>query len=212
MYLIDPSSSKLGQKIVIHSINLIHEIGFEKFTFRKLGGVIESPEASIYRYFKSKDQLLSYLVSWYWGWMEYRLVFSTANISSPEIQLQKVIDLFAIKNKKKEFLDGIDINKLINIIISESPKSYLTKDVTKSNKEGAYLNYKIFVSRMASIINEINPDYKTPNMLISTIIEGAHLQFFFAENLLGLTNKQKSDDYISIFYKKLALDTIKSKS
>lgn len=212
LYLIDPSSSKLGQKIVIHSINLIHEIGFEKFTFRKLGGVIESPEASIYRYFKSKDQLLSYLVSWYWGWMEYRLVFSTANISSPEIQLQKVIDLFAIKNKKKEFLDGIDINKLINIIISESPKSYLTKDVTKSNKEGAYLNYKIFVSRMASIINEINPDYKTPNMLISTIIEGAHLQFFFAENLLGLTNKQKSDDYISIFYKKLALDTIKSKS
>ena len=155
---------------------------------------------------------MSYLVSWYWGWMEYRLVFSTANISSPEIQLQKVIDLFAIKNKKKEFLDGIDINKLINIIISESPKSYLTKDVTKSNKEGAYLNYKIFVSRMASIINEINPDYKTPNMLISTIIEGAHLQFFFAENLLGLTNKQKSDDYISIFYKKLALDTIKSKS
>ena len=212
LYLIEPSSSKLGQNIIIYSINLINEIGFEKFTFKKLGSIIESPEASIYRYFKSKDQLLSYLVSWYWGWMEYRLVLSITNISSPEIKLQRAIDLFAIKNKKKEIIDGIDIDKLINIIISESPKSFLTKDVTKANQNGAYLNYKIFVSRLVSIIKEINPDYKTPNMLISTIIEGAHLQFFFAEYLPGLTNKQKSVDYISDFYKKMALDTIKSKS
>ena len=155
LYLIDPYSSSLGKKIVVNSIDLINNIGFEKFTFRKLGEKIKSPEASVYRYFKSKDQLLSYLVSWYWGWMEYKLVFVTANIESAEVSLQKAIELISIKNHKKENIDGIEIDKLINIIISESAKSYLTKEVTRANKEGAFLNYKNFVSRIVKIINKI---------------------------------------------------------
>jgi hypothetical protein len=212
LFLIDPNSSNLGKNIIAHSIDLIDEIGFEKFTFRKLGEAIESPEASIYRYFKSKNQLLSYLVSWYWGWMEYQLVFATANIQSPEICLQKAIDLISLKSNKKEMVDGIEVNKLMNIIISESSKSYLTKEVDQANKEGAYLSYKQFVARMASIVIQINPEYKFPNMLISTIIEGAHLQFFFAEHLPRLTNKQKSPNYISQFYKSLALESIKKTS
>ncbi len=212
LFLIDPTSSNLGKNIVAHSINLIDKIGFEKFTFRKLGEAIESPEASIYRYFKSKNQLLSYLVSWYWGWMEYQLVFATANIQSPEICLQKAIELITAKSNKKEMVDGIEVNKLVNIIISESSKSYLTKEVDQANKEGAYLNYKQFVARMASIVLDINPAYKFPNMLISTIIEGAHLQFFFAEHLPRLTNKQKSPSYISQFYTSLALQSINNKS
>ncbi len=212
LYLTDPASSTLGKNIVSHSIELINELGFEKFTFRKLGEAIESPEASIYRYFKSKNQLLTYLVSWYWGWMEYQLVFATANIQSPELCLQKAIDLIALKSNKKEYVDGMEVNKLVNIIISESSKSYLTKEVDQANKEGAYLNYKQFVSRMASIVLAINPAYKFPHMLISTIIEGAHLQFFFAEHLPRLTNKQKSPNYISQFYTSLALESIKRTS
>ena len=212
LYLIDPYSSSLGKKIVVNSIDLINSIGFEKFTFRKLGEKIKSPEASVYRYFKSKDQLLSYLVSWYWGWMEYKLVFVTANIESAEVSLQKAIELISIKNHKKENIDGIEIDKLINIIISESAKSYLTKEVTRANKEGAFLNYKNFVSRIVKIINKINPKYKFPNMLISTIIEGAHLQFFFAEHLPRLTNKHNSKDYICKFYTSLAIATLKNKS
>lgn len=212
LFLIDPNSSNLGKNIISNSIDLIDKNGFEKFTFRKLGEAIESPEASIYRYFKSKNQLLSYLVSWYWGWMEYQLVFATANIQSPEICLEKAIDLITLKSNKKEMVDGIEVNKLMNIIISESSKSYLTKEVDQANKEGAYLNYKQFVARMASIVIQINPEYKFPNMLISTIIEGAHLQFFFAEHLPRLTNKQKSPNYISQFYKSLALESIKKTS
>jgi AcrR family transcriptional regulator len=211
LFLSDPSSSKLGQKIISHAVILIDELGFEKFTFKKLGEKIESPEASIYRYFRSKNQLLTYLISCYWAWLEYQLVFETANIPSPELRLEKAIALVTRNNFNNSIVDGIEMDKLYKIVISESSKSYLTKDVDKANKEGAYFNYKQFVSRLALLIKEISPRYKYPNMLLSTIIEGAHLQVFFAEHLPGLTNKQKSDNYITRFYSNLAIQSIKSK-
>ena len=57
-YLKDPETSDLGKRIVEHSIILINEIGFEAFTFRKLGLKINSNESSIYRYFENKHKLL----------------------------------------------------------------------------------------------------------------------------------------------------------
>ena len=190
---------------------MIAELGFEKFTFKTLGEVIGSPEASIYRYFKSKNQLLSYLISWYWGWMEYRLVLETNNIPSPNIRLEKSIALVSSNSLDDLYIEGIEIKKLHQIIISESIKSYLTKDVDKANKEGAFLNYKQFVERISKIIKEINPNYRYPNMLLTSIIEGAHLQVFFGEHLPRLTNKQKSPTYITKFYTNLAQQSIKGK-
>ena len=35
IYLRDPESSELGKKIIKHSIDLIYELGFESFTFKK---------------------------------------------------------------------------------------------------------------------------------------------------------------------------------
>lgn len=67
IYLRDPYSSDLGQNIISNSIDLINELGFEKFTFKKLGEQIGSPESSVYRYFENKHTLLNYLISWYWG-------------------------------------------------------------------------------------------------------------------------------------------------
>lgn len=210
LFIKEPSSSELGKKIISNAIEMIDKIGFENFTFRKLGQQIDSPEASIYRYFESKNQLLVYITSWYWGWMEYRLVLETANIESPETRFEKAIALITTVNNDKLTIEGIEINKLHKIVISESSKSYLTKDVDKVNKEGAFHNYKQFVARLADIIKEINPSYKFPHMLLSTIIEGAHLQVFFAEHLPRLTNKQKSSNYITTFYTNLGLQSIKN--
>lgn len=211
LYLTDPQSTKLGLNIICHSVEMIEKMGFEKFTFKKLGDKIDSPEASIYRYFRNKNQLLSYLISWYWGWMEYRLVFETANVTSSQMRLEKAISIIASSLPMTKMDNGIDMSKLNRIIIAESSKSYLTKDVDKSNKEGAYLNYKQFVLRMVEMVKEINPAYKYPNMLISTVIEGAHLQFFFAEHLPRLTNKQKSGNYIVDFYTTLVFSGISKK-
>ena len=58
VYIKNPESSDLGRKIVESSINLIDKVGYEAFTFRKLGLEIHSNEASIYRYFESKYKLL----------------------------------------------------------------------------------------------------------------------------------------------------------
>jgi len=210
LYLSDPESSRLGKKIIFYSVEMIDDIGFEKFTFKKLGLLIDSPEASIYRYFRNKNQLLTYLISWYWGWMEYRLVIETTNILSPEKRLEKSLNLITSNTNEILNLEGVSIKKLQRIIISESAKSYLTKDVDKANNEGAYLNFKQFVLRISDIILEVNPKYKYPQMLLTTIIEGAHLQVFFAEHLPRLTNKQKSSDYITTFYTNLAIQSIKS--
>lgn len=89
LYVKNPETSDLGKKIIQQSILLIDEIGFENFTFKKLGEKINSNESSIYRYFESKHKLMLYLSSWYWGWIEYRLVFATTNINNPFERLKK---------------------------------------------------------------------------------------------------------------------------
>src|SRR5690242_16757158 len=66
VYLKNPETSDLGRKIIGRSIDLIEKMGFEAFTFGKLSKAINSPEASVYRYFESKHMLLLYLTSWYW--------------------------------------------------------------------------------------------------------------------------------------------------
>ena len=93
LYVKNPETSALGKKIIENSILLIDEIGFENFTFKKLGEIIGSNESSIYRYFESKHKLLLYLSSWYWGWMEYKLVFASSNISDKNEKLNRAIQI-----------------------------------------------------------------------------------------------------------------------
>lgn len=208
LYLKDPHSSELGCNIVRQGVELIDELGFENFTFRKLGQAIHSPEASIYRYFESKQQLLLYLSAWYWGWMEYRLMMSLSNVGPAEKRLEKAL-LLITEQEQDIQLPEMNLAKLTRIVHAESVKSYLNKEVDKVNRVGAFVNYKQFCARLAAIVTEINPDYKYPVMLISTVIEGAHLQYFFGEHLPGLTNKQKNNNYISRFYTDLVFKTIK---
>ncbi len=93
IYLKDPETSELGKKIIEHSIYLIDEIGFESFTFKKLGLKIGSNESSMYRYFESKHKLLLYLTSWYWAWLEYQLVIETFSMSNAKDKLEKAISV-----------------------------------------------------------------------------------------------------------------------
>ena len=174
LYLKDPNSSNLGVKIISKSIDLINSMGYEDFTIRKLAQAINSTEASVYRYFESKQKLLLYLISWYWSWMEYRLAFATTNISSPKIKLERAISLITDKIDNDEKHNYINLKKLNSIAFTESTKSFLNKEVDKENKIGAYSEYKRFVEKVSEIVLELNPKYKYPNMLISTVIEGAH--------------------------------------
>lgn len=180
IYLKNPDTSDLGRKILMGGINMIHDVGFENFTFRKLGKQIKSSEASIYRYFENKHKLLLHLTSWYWGWMEYKLVFGLANISSPLDRLEKAILMLTEEIKEDGSFVHINEVKLNQIVISESSKAYLNKEVDHENKDGVFSGYKKLVARVGDIILEANPKYKYPHMLVSTVVEGAHFQRYFA--------------------------------
>ncbi|WP_452599406.1 TetR/AcrR family transcriptional regulator [Pontimicrobium sp. MEBiC01747] len=208
LYTKNPESSDLGKKIVSKSIEMIDELGFETFTFKKLGIAIGSNESSIYRYFESKHALLVYLINWYWSWIEYKLVFTTTNVPSPHDRLNNAIKLLTEHVEKDNaftFINEILLNK---IIISESAKAYYTKDVDKENEKGFYKTYKRVVQRVSEIVIEINPKFEFPHMLISTVIEGAHHQRYFSKHLPALTDVEEGKNNIVRFYTDLVQKTI----
>ncbi len=208
LYTKNPESSELGRKIVSTSIVMINELGFESFTFRKLGVAIGSNESSIYRYFESKHALLVYLINWYWSWIEYKLVFVTANIPLAQDRLTNVITLLTEEVKEDNAFTFINEVLLNNIIISESAKAYHTKDIDKDNEKGFYKTYKRVVQRVSDIVLEINPKFEFPHMLVSTIIEGAHHQRFFSKHLPSLTDVEEGKNNIVRFYTDLVLKAI----
>jgi len=207
-FIKDPESSELGLRIIRGSIDMIEEMGMESFTFRKLAKEISSTEASIYRYFESKYKLLLYLTTWYWSWMDYRLSFQLANIESAETRLDRAIRLLVEEVKEDSDFSHINEVKLNHIVIAESSKAYLTKEVDDVNSKGVFSTYKGLVGTISDIIHELQPDYKYPHMLLSTVIEGAHHQRFFAEHLPRLTDVVKGEDAIGEFYRELVFKAI----
>lgn len=194
LFVRNPEQTELGRKIIQSSIHLIHENGFEAFTFKKLAEVIGSTEAGIYRYFENEHRLLIYLTAWYWSWLEFRVTFHLNNISDPSIRLKKLIQLLAANVIDDDSTLYVNESILHQIIIAEGSKAYLTKNVSDDNKDRLFKPYKDLCSLIAGIILEYNPDYKHPRSLASTIIEMAHLQVFFMNHLPSLTDFGNSKD------------------
>ena len=187
LYLRDPQETDLGRKIISSGIKLIDEIGFEAFTFKKLANGIDSTEASIYRYFENKHRLLIYLNTWYWTWLEYTIDYRTNNIPDNERKLEIALEILAEQKKQDELFPDIDEEALQRIIIAESDKTYLTKQVDEDNKEGLFRGYKSLCKKVADFVKQINPQYGFAHALISTVLEASHQQLFFAEHLPSLT-------------------------
>ncbi len=188
IYVKDPETSTLGKKIVQFSILLIDEIGFDSFTFKKLGELIGSNESSIYRYFENKHKLLIYLSSWYWTWIEYKLVFATTNIQNPKDKLKKAITIVTQKIEDDLTTEHINESVLNKIIILEFTKTIHTKEVDSENKEGYFLIYKSVINRIVEMVNEVNPDYKYAKSLVSSIVQGNLHQIFLSEHLKTITD------------------------
>ncbi|MFN7099563.1 MAG: TetR/AcrR family transcriptional regulator [Flavobacterium sp.] len=188
LYVKNPETSALGKKIIEHSILMIDQIGFENFTFKKLGESIGSNESSIYRYFESKHKLMLYLSSWYWGWIEYKLVFATNNILDPLEKLKKAIIIVTEKIEDDSTTAHINESILNKIIIAEFTKTLLTKEVDEENKEGFFLIYKRVINRLIDMIAQVNPSYPFAKSLASSIVEGALHQHFLKDHLKTITN------------------------
>lgn len=195
LFLRNPEETELGIKIISHSIQLIDELGFEQFTFKKLAAKIESTEASVYRYFENKQKLLLYLLSLYWVWLHFNINFKTNNIKNAKERLKIIIKILS-EIRLETIPPDYDEMALHRIVISESSKAYLIKDVDNANKDGFFKEYKNVCNTIAEVVLEINPSYMYSHSLVSTIIEASHSQVYFAEHLPSLTDlKIKAYDY-----------------
>lgn len=207
-FIKNPETSELGKRIVEQSITLIDEIGFDAFTFRKLGVIISSNESSIYRYFENKHKLLLYLTSWYWAWMEYQIVLQTYSIPNASEKLEKIISIITAKTKSDSNFSHINEKLLNKIVINEYSKSFLTKEVDAENKEGYFSIYKRLITRIKDVIIQINNNYPFPASLASTLVEGSLHQHFLADHFPTITDcvKQRPSQE---FYTHLIFNTLK---
>jgi AcrR family transcriptional regulator len=194
IYVKDPESSDLGRRIIENSILMINDMGFESFTFKKLGIKIGSNESSIYRYFENKHKLLLYLTSWYWGWLEYQLVFATNGIADKKEKLSRAIEIVTKTTAEDNAFSHINEVLLNKIVINEYSKSYLTKEVDAENKEGYFVIYKRLVNRLKEMIQNLDAEYEYPSSLASTILEGSLHQHFLKNHFVSLTDCRGNDD------------------
>lgn len=195
----NPLQSKLGKSILTNSVILLDEIGFESFTFKKLAEKMGSNETSLYRYFENKHYLLLYLVVWYWNWVIYLIEYNTKNITDPNLKLDLIIDNFVDATKENPSVEFINEKILHRVMISESSKSYHTKNIDDENKQGFYKSYKILIQKVADVILEIDPKFPYPHSFASNLFEMANNEIFFAEHLPRLTDVHvKNEDYSEV--------------
>ena len=192
LFLREPEGSDLGRRIVRQGILLLDEVGLEETTFRKLAERINTKEASIYRYFENKHRLLIYLVTWYWQWIDFQLVFQTNNLANPREKLEKLVRLLLLLDLDDSLNDGIDIQALHNTVIREASKVYLTRHVTEDNLQELFKPYKDLCQRIADIILAYRPDYPYAHSRASSLVETAHYQCFFMQNLPALTDFEQT--------------------
>ncbi|MFN8286294.1 MAG: TetR/AcrR family transcriptional regulator [Chitinophagales bacterium] len=210
LYLRDPEGTELGRKIVREAIKMIESLGFEDFTFKKLAEAIGTTEATIYRYFENKHRLLLYIIAWYWAWMEYLVIYHVNNLDGADRKIRKVIEL--LSNQLADNIGGDDLDKkaLFNVVIYEVNKVYLTKEVNSDNQLKLFKPYKDLCARIAGMFSEYNSSYKYSYSLASTLLEMAHLQYFFMQNLPALTDfgTQKNSKGLQQFLEHLIFSSL----
>jgi AcrR family transcriptional regulator len=184
----DPNETELGRKIISKSIYLIDKIGFEEFNFKKLANEIDSTQASIYRYFENKHKLLLYLSSWYWSWLEFIIKMNCNNIQNPKEKLDIIIRDIAQLGANDPNIPHVNESALYRIVVSESSKAFLTKNIDKEVNKGYFSSYTSLCLYISNTIKEVNPNYPYARTLASNLIETAHEQIFFAEHFPEVTN------------------------
>jgi len=211
IYIKDPESSDLGKTIISHSIEMVHTMGLESFTFKKLAEEIGTTESTIYRYFENKHKLLIYLISWYWGWLEYEMVLKSINILDPLTKLKNSIEVICDPLKNNITHEHINLKPLHEIIVEESPKAFFTKQVDTENQDGLFANYKRINDRLIANLKEINSEYKFANTLASIIIDSANQQRFLAIHFPKLTDIDKEGSKLGAFLEEIVINTIQVK-
>ncbi len=193
----DPEDTELGRKIIEESVNLIDSLGLEDFTLKKLATAIESTEASMYRYFENKHQLLFYLLSWYWTRLSYLYDSQTIRMEDPlerlRVGLQVLIDIV----DDDPTTTHIDEAALSRIAVFEATKVYRSGTALEGKyREAIFEAHAEYCSRLVKAVKALNPDYPHPKALVSSVLFGLQRQIFYLMHLpemtdLGVRGKKK---------------------
>jgi AcrR family transcriptional regulator len=211
IYLRDPESTELGKQIVKNAIDLIYRLGFEHFTFKKLAKEVNTTEATIYRYFENKHRLLLYILNWYWSYLEYLVVFQLQPLPNTTDKLNRLIELLTHELPESEGQSDYNKKYLHQIVISESSKVYLVKEVKEINEDKVFKPFKDLCARISELIQSHNSTYKFPHSLSSTLIETAHSQLFFSQHLPKLTDagNENKQLFVENYLKDLLFKSLK---
>ncbi len=193
LYLRDPQTTELGKKMLAQGITLLDELGLEGFTFRKLAEAVGCTEATVYRYFRSKHELLLYLVSWYWDWMHHLITQAALSEVQPEDKLRAAIRAMTQPIVVNPAVPFIDEGQLHRVVLTEGSKAYHTKEIDAENARNLFWPYKSLTADLSKLILAANPNFPYPRALASSLFEMAHNHLYFAEHLPRLTDLQHGE-------------------
>ena len=188
LYLRDPQATDLGREIIASGIGMLDDLGLERLTFRKLAAEVGCTEASIYRYFRSKHQLLIYLVSWYWDWVHYLIQRAAGDMADPVDKLRAAVRALTKPMVANPAVPYIDERLLHRVVLTEGTKAYHSKTTDQHNRDGVFLPYKQLVETLAGLILAVDAGFPYPRTLASSLFEMAHNHVYFAEHLPRLTD------------------------
>lgn len=204
----NPISSELGIRIVQNSIVLMNKNGVSDFTFRKLALHLSTSEASIYRYFESKMQLLNFLSQLYWHEVKEIILEEIIGSNTSEEKLIKAIEIFCNPNISSKQNSMVDMSELHQLIIQEGVTTNLWGE---SHQTDDHSSQKRLIQYLSEVILSINPNYSYPKTLISTMIHTCHLQLLFCSHLPYYTDIPKGNlNSVVSFVSSLILSTIKN--
>jgi hypothetical protein len=149
LYLKFPHETKYGNRLLSHTVELMAPTGFEAFTFRKLDIEMKSAEASIFRCFENKHQLLVFLSCWYWEWVHYLVHIHTLKIKSPEEQLRRTIHQLLQSSEQSNLTEYINENLLHKLLVGKVVKAIHYHDVYDENRQGMFKSRKELVDKIA---------------------------------------------------------------
>ncbi len=192
LYLRDPQATPLGKQIITAAISAFDELGLERLTFRKLAAEVGCTEATVYRYFSDKQQLLVYLVSWYWDWVHYLLQSAAQMPTDPVSKLRAAVTALTQPMVANPAVPYIDERILHHVVVTEGMKAYYSKTTDRHNRDGVFLPYKQLVETLADLILAVSPSFAYPHTLATTLFEMAHNQIYYAEHLPRLTDVRLS--------------------
>jgi AcrR family transcriptional regulator len=154
LFIKDPLTSQVGMQILSCSVTMLQEAGLEGLTFKKLASEMKSTEATIYRYFTNKQQLLMYIMSIYAASLQMRLVLATTNISNPVDRLKEAIHCLMEVPKKDSMMEGMKLTQLHAIWCSEMPR-WMDGTLTDSDqRKWWYQDLIELADRIKQIISE----------------------------------------------------------